>query len=194
MRKPGHATLAAALVLLLLAVIALLAPEVGSGVLNSEKVFIAGLHNSLYYLDRAKWQWAKAKHKSEGDIPAMADLTPYLGYRTNGIERFIKLGITYEITPFSEIDQSDIATLTRSLRFRSGFCRFYPAGTRYCLRTNWSFPDSGRPSFRAFYVNNRELFAVALFLSSMGTLLVFVVRKILSSRKVRSVAHEHQNA
>src|SRR5207302_9563309 len=169
--------------LMLLAVILLLSPGVGPGALDSEKVFMAGLHNSLYYLDRAKWQWAEEKHKSEQDVPTMADLTPYLGDWTNRIERFITLGITYKIAPISEMEpQSDIATLTRDLRFQSGICRFYPAGTRYCIHTGWSHPDSGRSSFRAFYISNRELLAAALFMFGIGTLLVFVVRKIRSSR------------
>jgi hypothetical protein len=194
MRKPGFAILAVAVALLLLAVILFLSPGVGPGALDSEKTFLAGLWNSLYYLDQAKSQWAEEKHKSERDVPTMAELTPYLGRWTNRIERFIALGITYRITPISDTEsQSDIATLTRDLRFRSGICRFYPAGTHISLRAGWAHPDSGGSSLRAFYFNHRELFAAALFISGIGILLVFAVRKIRSSRQVSSVTHEHQN-
>jgi hypothetical protein len=191
MRKPGYATITGAVALLLLAVVLFLLPGVGPGALDSEKVFMAGLHNSLYYLDQAKGKWAEEKHNSERDVPTMTDLTPYLGDWTTRIERFIALGIDYKITSISKMEpQSDIATLTRDLRFRSGICRFYPAGTRYCIHTGWTHPDSVR-SFRAFYINNRELLAAVLFMSGIGTLLVFVVRRIRSWGQVSSVTHEH---
>lgn len=118
----------------------------------------------------------------------MEDLTPYLGDWTNHIKRFITLGIDYKITPVSEMEpQSDVATLTRDLRFQRGFCRFYPAGTRYCIHTGWAGPEFGSASwFPAFYFNNRELLAAALFMLAMGNLLVFVIRKIRNSRPVSS--------
>jgi hypothetical protein len=194
-RKPGYATLTVALVLLLLAVILFLLPGVGPVALDSEKVFMAGLYNSLGQLDRAKSQWAEEKHKSEGDVPTMADLTPYLSDWTNRIERFKTLGVIYKITSISEMEpQSDIATLTRDLRFRRGVCRFYPAGTRYSMHSGWFHPDSSQSSFRAFAINNRELLAVPLFMFGIGTLLVFVARKIRSSGQISSVAHESQNS
>src|SRR5262245_38503846 len=114
--KPDYAVLMVAFAFLLVAVILLLPPGAGPGALDSEKVFMAGLQNSLYHLDQAKGQWAEQKHKSERDIPTMADLTPYLGDWTNGIKRFTTLGITYKITQISEMEpQSDVATLTRDL-------------------------------------------------------------------------------
>jgi hypothetical protein len=191
-RMAGRASLTVALSLMLLAMILLLLPGVGA--LDSEKQFIAGLHNSLYRLDLAKSQWAEEKHKSEQDVPTMADLTPYLGDWANHIEWFGTLGITYKITQTSEMEsQSDIATLTRDLRFRKGICRYYPAGTRYCIHTGWSQPDSGRSSFRAFYINNQEFLATAIFMFGVGTLLVFMVRKIRSSSQASIIPHEHQN-
>lgn len=193
MRKRGYDTLIARIGLLLL-VAAFFISLRPHRALVSEKVFISRLHNSLYYLDQAKEKWAQEKHKSEGDVPSMADLTPYLGDWTNHIEQFTALGITYKITPISEEEpQSDIATLTRDLCFRSGICRFYPADTRYCIHTGWTNPDSAR-SLRALYINNQGLIAAALFIAGITTLLVFVVRRIRTSRRGNCVAHERQNA
>jgi hypothetical protein len=145
--------------------------------LASEKTFDAALHNSLYYLDQAKWKWAEEKQKSEQDIPTMADLDPYLGEWTNSIKRFETLGIKYKITPRSEMEpQSDVAILTRDVSFHAGICRFYPAGTRYCINTGWTSPElSGIPRRRAFYMGDRELFAVAIFLLTIVNLLIFGV-------------------
>ena len=195
MRKARYGYFTLALASVLLAVLVFLPSGAGPWALDSEKAFNAGLHNSFYYLDLAKRQWAKKKNKSEQDVPTMAELTPYLEDWTNRIERFISLGIAYKITPISEMEnQSDVATLTRDLSFRRGICRFYPAGTRYCIHTGWSHPDTGKSSFRDFYINNRELLAAALFIFGISTLLVFAVRKILSSRRVSSIVDEHQNA
>jgi hypothetical protein len=120
------------------------------------------------------------KHKTEHDVPTMEDLGPYLGDWTNHITRFVTLGITYKITPISEMDpQSDIATLTSDLRFQRGFCRFYPAGTSYCIHTGWTFPQSSTTnSFRAFYINNQYLLAAALCVLAVGNLLVFVIKRM----------------
>jgi hypothetical protein len=196
MRKPGSAYLVAGIVLLLLAVIFFLPLRIGRGPLDSEKVFMVGLHNSLYYLDRAKWKWVEEKHKTEHDVPTMEDLAPYLGDWTNHIARFVALGITYKITPISEMEpQSDVATLTRDLQFRAGICRLYRTGTSYCLHTGWVSPPYDTASwFRAFYINNRELLAVGLFFLAMVSLLVFVIKRVRSFMHVRSVSHEHQNA
>ncbi len=191
MRKLGNTTLIIALALWLLAVILVVVPGVGPGALDPEKVFMAQLHNSLYYIDIAKRDWAEEKHKSERDVPTLADLTPYLGDWTNRIERLIALGIDYKITPAME-NQSDIATLTRDLGFRRGISRFYPAGKRYCIHTGWTHGNYVRP-FRAFYINNRELLAAVLFISGIGTLIAFVVRKIRNLRQAGCVAHENQN-
>src|SRR6266487_5979122 len=99
MRKPGSAYLVAGIVLLLLAVIFFLPSGAGPGALDREKAFIFGLHNSLYYLDQAKWKWMEEKHKTEHDVPTMEDLAPYLGDWTNHIARFVTLGLAYKITP-----------------------------------------------------------------------------------------------
>jgi hypothetical protein len=196
MRKAGYGYLAVALVLMLLAVFVFLASGAGLGALPREMAFTGGLHNSLSYLDQAKWKWAEEKHKSEGDIPTMGDLAPYLGDWTNSIKRFVACGIEYKITPISEMEpQSDVATFTRDVSFQIGFCRFYRAGTRYCIHTGWAIPQSGSGSwFLAFYQNNRGLLVIVLFTLAMGNLLVFVIKKIRNFREVRSISHEHQNA
>ena len=79
MRKTGYGYLAVAPALMLLAVFVFLPSGAGSGALPREMAFTGGLHNTLYYLDQAKWKWAEEKHKSEGDIPTMEDLAPFLG-------------------------------------------------------------------------------------------------------------------
>jgi len=129
------------------------------------------------------------KHKTEGDVPTMNDLAPYLGEWTNHIARFIALGVSYKITPVSELKpQSDTATLTRSVSFQRGFRRIYPAGTRYSLQgDSFNPPYDTKSWFLAFYQNNRGLLAIFLFVLAMGNLLVFVKKK-------RSVSHEHQPA
>lgn len=193
MRKPGSSYLIAGGVLLLVAIIFFLPSGAGPGTLDREMGFVGGLHNSLYYLDQAKWKWMEEKHKTERDVPTMEDLAPYLGEWTNHITRFITLGISYKISPLSEMEpQSDTATLTRDLRFRIGFCRFYRAGTSYCLHTGWVYPPYDTASwFQAFYINNRKLIAVGLFVLAMASLLVFVIKRVRYSRRVRSVAHEN---
>ena len=79
--------------------------------LDSEKVFMARLHNSLYELDRAKYKWATENNKPEDAIPTFDDLAPYLGEWKNTIEKLEALGIEYKITS-AETNQSDVATLT----------------------------------------------------------------------------------
>jgi hypothetical protein len=190
MRRAGSIYLKLGLALLLLAAITFLSPAFVTGILGSEKVFIAGLHNSLYYLDRAKSQWLEEKNKLEPDVPTMEELAPYLGEWTNHIARFITLGITYRITSMEE-PQSDVATLTRDLRFRSGYCRLYRAGTRYCLHTGWAHPVSGiTSSSRAFYINNQELLAAALGVLGVGNLLVFVFKRIGIRRRRAEIPHQ----
>jgi hypothetical protein len=194
-RKSGYGYLRLALALVLLAVFILLPSGAGPGALPREMAFTGGLHNSLYYLDQAKWKWAEAKHKSEGDIPTMEDLAPYLGDWTNSIKRFVACGIEYKITPVSEMEsQSDVATFTRDISFQSGFCRFYRAGTRYSIHTGWAIPQSWSISWVEFYQNNRGLLAGALFLSGIGSLLVFMVKKFRSSRKESGITHKNQRA
>jgi hypothetical protein len=186
MRKAGYPYLAAALALLLLAAALFLSSGRGLGVsgrkaevLNREMEFVGGLHNSLYYLDRAKWGWLEEKNKSEQDVPTMEDLAPYLGEWTNHIARFMALGITYRITSLDE-PQSDVATLTRDLRFRRGIGRFYRAGTSYCIRTRWAHPRS----------HNQDLLAAVLFVLGMGNLLVFVMKRIGIRRRRAETLHQ----
>jgi hypothetical protein len=125
MRKIGSKYLFFAAAFFLLAVIIFLPSGAGPGALPREMGFWGGLHNSLYYLDEAKMKWADENHKTEGAVPAMEDLAPYLGAWTNHIAQFIAWGVTYKITPISEMKpQSDVATLTRDLRFQIGFCRY----------------------------------------------------------------------
>src|SRR4051812_25083816 len=143
MRKSGYGYFAVALALILLTVFVSLPSGAGPGALPREMAFTGGLQNSLYHLDQAKWKWEQTKRRSEGDIPTMEDLAPYLGDWTNSIKRFIASGIEYKIAPISEMEsQSDVATFTRDLRFKIGFCRFYRAGTRYSLRGGWVIPQS----------------------------------------------------
>ena len=183
MLKPRYAVQITAVILLLLALILFLAP--GIEVSDSETTFMTGLYTSLGHLDRAKWQWMKEKEKSEEDVPTMADLRPYLGDKTNLIERLSALGINYEITAVSQqISPSDIAIFTRDLRFRRGFCRFYPAGTRYGgPRGGWTHPDSRAASFRSFCIHNRERAVAVLFVLGIGTLVAFAAKQALVERR-----------
>jgi len=196
MRKSGSAYLVAGVVLLLLAVIVFLPSGAGPGALPREMGFWGGLHNSLWNLDLAKMKWMEEKHKTEGDLPTMDDLAPYLGEWTNHIAQFVAWGVTYKITPISEMEsQSDVATLTRDLRFQRGFCRYYRAGTSYSLHGGEVFPPYDTKSwFMAFYQNNRGLLVIVLFALSIGSLLVFVIKKIQNFRRVSRVTHEPKNA
>lgn len=196
MRKSGSAYLVASIVLLLLAVIVFLPSGAGPGALPREMGFWGGLHNSLWNLDVAKMKWMEEKHKTEGDLPTMEDLAPYLGEWTNHIAQFIAWGVTYKITPISEMEpQSDVATLTRDVRFQIGFCRYYRAGTSYSLHGSYVFPPWDTKSwFMALYQNNRGLLVIALLALAIGNLLVFVIKKIQNFRKLSRVTHEHQNA
>jgi hypothetical protein len=178
MRKSGCVNLTVTLAVLLLGVIVIQPPGLGPRVLDYESSFYVGLHNSLYYLDRAKEQWAEEKHASEQATPTLRDLTPYLGDWKAGIERFTALGINYRITSMTE-PQSDVATLTRDLRFQRGYCRFYPAGTSYCIHTGWVHPQlSSESRLRATYINGQYLLGEALCVLSVGNLLVLVIKKM----------------
>jgi hypothetical protein len=191
MRKTGSRFLILALVFFLLAVIVFLPSGAGSGALPREMAFWGGLHNSLYYIDEAKMKWMNEKHKKEGDVPTMEDLAPYLGEWTNHIAQFVAWGVTYKITPISEMEpQSDVATLTHDVRFQIGFCRYYRAGTSYSLHGGDIFPPYDVKSwFMAFYQNNRGLLVIVLLALAIGNLLMFVIKKIQNFRQVRSVTH-----
>lgn len=180
MSNPASKNLVIGIVLLLLAVVVFLPAGAGPGALPREMAFVGGLHDSLYYLDQAKSTWAQEKHKPDGAIPTMDDLAPYLGDSTNRIKRFVALGVKYKISAVSELEhQSDVATLTRGLRFQIGFCRYYPAGTSYCIHTGWSYPRLGMGSWLiAFYEINRGFFALSLFALAFGNVLLFVIKKV----------------
>lgn len=187
MRKWESTHLVIAIVVLFLAVFVFLPLGAGPGALPREMAFTGGLHNSLYYLDQAKSAWAEEKHKPDGAIPTMDDLALYLGDSTNRIKHFVALGVEYKITPLSDLEpQSDVATLTRDLRFQIGFCRYYPAGTSYCIHTGWSFPHSGfGPSVMAVYQNDRGLLVILLFALAAGNLLAFVIKRIRNFKEVK---------
>jgi hypothetical protein len=147
MRRAGYLSLTVGLALLLLAVLLFSPSGAGPGALDSEKVFMAELQSSLYHLDQAKQQWADEKHKSEQDIPTMEDLTPYLGDWKNRIGRLVKLGINYKFTPVLEMEpQSDVATLTRGLRFQRGYGRFTLKALAMAFKLAGLFPNpTARP-------------------------------------------------
>jgi hypothetical protein len=171
--------------LLLLFSIIFWSARTDSKALDSEITFDTTLHNSLWNLDVAKMKWVEENHKTEYDTPTMKELSPYLGEWTNHIARLETLGINYKITPFSEMEaQSDVATLTHEIYFHAGFCRYYPAGSIFCLHNGDSFPElDAKSRIRAFYFANRELLAVAVFLLTTVNLLVLAAIKIL--RKFR---------
>ena len=148
--------------------------------LDSEKVFDARLHNSLYYLDQAKNQWATEKNKSEDAVPTFEDLTPYLGEWKGTIEKLQALGVEYKITS-TETNQSDVATLTRGIRFRAAICPYYRAGTTLCIHTGWkSPPPSTAPMtlrIRLTWLRADFFLQAALFLLVLANGIIFLVRK-----------------
>jgi len=176
MRRAVHINLAAALVLLAGLLCVTLRP--GPWALGREKEFMVSLQSSLYHLDEAKQQWVTVKNKSESDVPTLDELRPYLG---NGwwetIQRLKGLGVHYNITSTAE-PQSDLATLTRNLRFRRGYCLFYPAGTSYGLQAGWASPPA-RATWKPFALlwveNNLDyLLGMALAVLVLGNMFVFV--------------------
>ena len=154
--------------------------------LDSEKVFMARLHNSLYELDRAKYTWAKEKSKPEDAIPTFEDLAPYLGKWKDTIEKLKSLGVEYRLTS-SETNQSDAATLTQGIRFHAGICCFYRAGTTLCLQTGWkSPPPTTSPitlRIRLIWLHGGFFLRAALFILAVANALIFLVRKLTKSAK-----------
>lgn len=152
--------------------------------LDSEKVFMARLHNSLYYLDRAKLQWATDHNKSEDAGPTFDDLTPYLGEWKNTIEKLKELGIEYKITS-TETNQSDVATLTRGIRFRAAICPYYRAGSSLCLHTGWHSPPPGTSPvtlrIRLTWLRADFFLKAALFVLVLADVIIFLVRKVTNS-------------
>ena len=70
------------------------------------------------------------------------------------IDKFTVMGVRYTITPFGEDhNQSDTATLTKDIRFQTGFSRFYPAGTKVTFAgAQWTTPP-GSTIYRFFQHN-----------------------------------------
>jgi hypothetical protein len=144
----------------------------GPTVMDREEAFHIKLYNSLIYLDRAKQDWAAKQHGAEGELPTMPELRPYLGNWKDVIDQLTALGVRYTITPIDEDHgQTDTATLTKDIRFRVGFCRYYPAGAKFSLLGERAFP-SGSP-FHVFFQQN---WAIILRL----WVLVFVVGNAIS--------------
>ena len=154
--------------------------------LDSEKVFMARLYNSLENLDRAKYQWATEKNKPEAAIPTFDDLTPYLGEWKNTIEKLKALGVEYKITS-TETNQSDVATLTRGIRFRAAICPYYRAGTTLCIHTGWSsLPPSTSPitlRVRLTWLRADFFLKAAFFILVLANVIIFLVRKLTKSSK-----------
>ena len=186
MRKTSNIILAVSLGLGSLALIFLVTSRMDTKAQDREMGFVGALHNSLYYLDQAKWKWAEENHIAEQNIPTMVDLAPYLGKWTNTITRLESLGVNYTITPFSDAEpQSDIATFTREVYFHVGFCRYYPAGCRYCLHTGWTSPElKGSSRLRAIYFADREILSVSI--SFLTTVNLFILAAVKLFKKLRA--------
>jgi hypothetical protein len=149
--------------------------------------FDGRLHNSLGDLDRAKYQWATEKNKPEDAMPTLGDLAPYLGEAKKTIEQLQALGIEYKLTS-TETNQSDVATLTRGIRFRTGFCTYYRAGTTVSLHTGWTSPPTSTSpiTFRMRLILLRAGFFLkaALFVLVLANAIIFFVRKHTEPRKL----------
>ncbi len=154
--------------------------------LDSETVFTARLHNSLWNLDRAKCQWATEKNKPEDAIPTFDDLAPYLGEWKNTIEKLKALGVKYKITS-TETNQSDVATLTRGIRFRAAFCPYYRAGTTLCLHTGWKSPSPSTSPMtlriRLTWLRADFFLKAAFFILVLANVIIFLVRKLTKPSK-----------
>jgi hypothetical protein len=147
---------------------------------------MARLHNSLGDLDSAKLQWAAEKNKPEDAVPTFDDLAPYLGDRKKAIEKLEALGIEYKITS-TETNQSDVATLTRAIRFRAAICPYYQAGTTLCIHTGWtSPPPSTSPitfRIRLIWLHAEFFLQAALFILVLANAIIFLVRKLTKPSK-----------
>jgi hypothetical protein len=162
----------------LLAAVIYYTAETGPWAFDSEMVFLGSLHNSLYDLDKAKYQWAVQHDKSELDTPTLEELLPYLGGQEEGIGKFIALGVRYQATSLA-VQQSDVATLTRDVRCRRGVNHCYPAGSSFSIRTCW---DLSKCSFaarvRCFCTNTAFLSVPLLCILGLGSLLVFFIKRM----------------
>jgi len=155
----------------------------GPIVLDREGAFFLKLQNSLYYLDQAKSEWATVEHKADEDIPTMQELIPYLGEHQRSIDELASHGVVYTITPRDEDHaQSDYATLTQDIRFRSGFSRYYPAGKKFSLQGVNAHP-TGSPCY-VFFQQNWQIMVslwVIAFLVGNAIYLVSLFRGRASS-------------
>ncbi|HXR06556.1 MAG TPA: hypothetical protein VN765_04445 [Candidatus Acidoferrum sp.] len=153
---------------------------------DREMAFMGRLHNSLIDLDRAKYQWVTDKNKPETAVPTFDDLAPYLGEAKNRIEQLKALGVEYKITS-TETNQSDVATLTGGIRFRTGFCTYYRAGTTFCFQTGWKIPPpSTSPAtlrIRLIWLHAEFFLGVALFVLVVANVIIFLVRNLTDSSK-----------
>lgn len=149
--------------------------------LDSEKTFMARLHNSLGEIDQAKHAWATEKDKPEEAVPTFEDLAPYLSKNKISIENLRSLGVEYKLTS-SETNQSDIATLTRGIRFRAAVCSYYRAGTTISLHTGWKSPPPETVPItlrmRLIWFRADFFLKAALFLFAITHLILFPVRKL----------------
>lgn len=154
--------------------------------LASENVFTAQLDNSLWNLDRAKHEWAAEKNKAEDAVPTFEELAPYLGEDKKAIEKFQALGIEYKITS-TETNQSDVATLTRGIRFRAAFCPYYRAGTTVCLHTGWKNPPTSTSpiTFRILLIllHGDFFLNAAFFILVLANVIIFLVSKLTKPPK-----------
>ena len=154
--------------------------------LDSEKVFMTRLHNSLYYIDRAKYDWATKTNKPENAVPTLDDLAPYLGEWRSNIEKLKEIGVEYKITS-TETNQSDIATLTRGIRFRAAICPYYRVGTTLCLHTGWQSPPTGNSPvtlrIRLTWLHADFLLKAAFFLLVLADVIILLVRKSTNSSR-----------
>jgi len=152
--------------------------------LDSEKKFMGRLRNSLYHLDQAKYQWVTDNDKPEDSVPTFDDLAPYLGEWKKSIEKLQALGIEYTITS-TETNQSDIATLTRGIRFRAAICPYYRAGTTLSIHTGWkSPPPSTSPitlRIRLTWLRADFFLKAGLFILVLANVIIFLVRKVTNS-------------
>ncbi len=82
-------------------------------------------------------------------------------------------------------NQSDVATLTRGIRFRAGFCTYYRAGTTYCIHTGWKIPPPSTSPItfriRLTWLHAEFFLGVALFVLAVANVIIFFVRNLTNS-------------
>ena len=139
-------------------------PGCGPTALPLESDFYMGIDRSLYHLDEAKARWREKYDKKDEDIPTVEELLPFSPGLAEAIQHFRSLGIVYQTTS-SETNQSDVATLTRDLRFVGAFCHYYPAGKGFRIQGPVKAPTYGLGTrLKAIYFNTWYLLAPLCFL------------------------------